>query len=64
MSKQQIIEAILVENRSAAPEFLVRFDERQLRSYLQRLTLIRGHRGRQSVWVREGDTAAVVTKVA
>ena len=63
MSKQQMIEAIRQHNRSANTEFLVSFDEQTLASYLRRLTTIQGRRGRMSVWVREGDTPAIVTRM-
>lgn len=62
MSKQQVIDAIRVHNPSAPTEFLSVFDERKLQSYLQRLTRILGRRGRGSVWVREGDTPAIITR--
>jgi len=61
MSKQQIIDAIREHNRSAGQEFLIRFNEVALQTYLQRLTRVSGHRGRGSVWVRSGETAAAMT---
>ena len=63
MSKQQVIEAIQKENRSASTEFLNTFDDPSLWAYLQRLTQVQGHRGRNSVWVRQGDTTAIVTRL-
>jgi len=62
MSKQQMIEQIQQRNRSASPEFLERFDERALQTYLRRLTTVAGHRGRGSVWVREGSAPAISTR--
>ena len=62
MSKQQIIEEIRRHNRSAQPDFLGMFDEPALERYLRRLTQVHGHRGRSSVWVRDGETAAIVTR--
>ena len=62
MNKQEMIEQIRSRNRSASVEFLVHFDEQALTSYLNRLTRINGRRGRDSVWVREGDSPAVVTR--
>lgn len=61
MSKHEIIEAIRQVNRTANPEYLVRFEQRALESYLRRLTTVLNRRGRDSRWVREGDTHAVVT---
>ncbi len=63
MSKIQIIDAIRRQNRSAAVTFLDAFDERTLTTYLKRLALISGRRGRSSVWVRQGRTPAVVTRL-
>lgn len=63
MSKQQMIDAIRQHNRSAEAEFLIEFDESALKSYLQRLTMVQGGRGRGSVWVRTGETPAIVTRL-
>lgn len=64
MSKQQMIDQIVHINHSAMHEFLESFAEPELDSYLRRLTQVRNHRGRESRWVREGDTHAVVTQHA
>lgn len=64
LSKHQMIEAIRQRNRSASAEFLVRFDERTLEMYLQRLTQVLGHRGRRSVWVRPDVSPAIVTRAS
>jgi len=61
-SREQLVEAIRQENRSASLEFLLGFDDRALKTYLDRLQLIHGHRGRTSVWVRTGETPAIVTR--
>ncbi|MBI1335967.1 MAG: hypothetical protein GC164_03285 [Phycisphaera sp.] len=63
MSKHQMIEMIRQQNRSAPVEFLLGFDETQLQTYLQRLTDVHGHRGRTSVWVRQGVTRSIVTRM-
>ncbi|MFW6060103.1 MAG: hypothetical protein ACODAQ_07965 [Phycisphaeraceae bacterium] len=63
MSKHEMIEAIRERNRSAKPEFLLSFDEQTLQSYLQRLTHLANHRGRESVWTRDGASRSVVTRV-
>jgi len=62
MSKTQLIEAIREQNRSASPDFLTRFDEAALNSYLDHLNYRHGPRGEQSVWVRPKDTPAIVTR--
>jgi hypothetical protein len=59
--KQWLIDEIREFNRSAEPAFLDNFDLRSLDSYLERLTRLHGRRGRDSVWVREGDTPAIVS---
>lgn len=63
MSKHQMVEAIRQRNRSASSEFLLNFDEQTLQSYLRRLTDVLGHRGPNSVWVRQSTSRAVVTRV-
>jgi hypothetical protein len=40
MSKRELIDAILKHNRSAAPEFLARFNENDLKAYLERMSII------------------------
>lgn len=64
MSKPQVIEAICQHNRSADANFLIRFEERELRAYLDRLVRLRSSRGRQSVWVRDTAAPAVIGKAA
>lgn len=50
MSKQQVIEAIRKQNPSATLEFLAKFNQQSLETYLHRLTHICGCRGRNSIW--------------
>lgn len=52
MSKGDVIHAIQARNHSARADFLMHFDERALRRYLERLERCEGHRGRESRWVR------------
>lgn len=61
MNKWEMIQAIRQVNRTVAPDYLSGFEDQELASYLRRLQTIQGRRGRQSVWIREGDTHAVVT---
>ena len=63
MSKQQLIEAIRTHNRSAQDEFLVTFDQQVLETYLRRLQTVQNTRGPKSVWVRQGDSPACITRV-
>ena len=62
MSKQQLIEAIRNHNKSASVDFLYDFTETDLIKYLHHLRYINRPRGKYSVWVRPGDTAAIVTR--
>jgi hypothetical protein len=63
MTKQQLIDQIREHNRTAQPEFLVSFNEDALNSYLDHLKYKVAPRHVRSVWVRPGDTAAIVTRV-
>lgn len=63
MSKQQLIDEIRIHNRSAQDSFLVTFDQQVLETYLRRLQTVQNTRGPKSVWVREGDSPAVITRV-
>jgi hypothetical protein len=38
MSKRELIDAILQHNRTAAPEFLAKFQEYELKAYLERVS--------------------------
>lgn len=40
MSKRELINAILEHNRTAAPEFLARFAEVDLKAYLDRVAIV------------------------
>jgi len=64
MTKEQTIDLIRQRNQSASPEFLTRFDERSLDTYLRRLSTVCNHRGRASRWVRETTSPAVTSRVA
>ncbi len=60
LSKQQMIDEIRQHNRSANDQFLIKFNETALRQYLERLTLLHNHRGKDSRWVRTGPAPAIV----
>ena len=62
LSKPQTIDAIIQINRSATKDFLDRFDTRSLKRYLDHLQLTQEPRGRCSVWIREGESRAIVTR--
>ena len=40
MSKSELIDAIIKHNRTAAPEFLARFAEGELKAYLDRVCAV------------------------
>jgi len=40
MSKRELIDAILLHNRTAAPEFLAKFQESDLKAYLDRVVQV------------------------
>ena len=50
MSKREIIDQILQHNRTAAPEFLARFNETDLQRYLQRVSEVEERK--PTIWVR------------
>lgn len=60
MSKQQLIEAIRHQNRSATETFLTRFDESALSEYLNHLQYGKTPRSAKVVWIRNGQTPAII----
>jgi len=62
LTKGQIIEMIQQFNQSARREWLDLFDAAALRRYLEHLQWSLQPRGRESVWIREGETPAVLTR--
>jgi hypothetical protein len=57
MSKRELIDQILQHNRTAAPEFLARFAETDLKKYLDRVVEVESPR-KPSIWVRPGAGSA------
>ena len=49
MSKRELIDAILQYNRTAAPEFLAKFQEKELAAYLSRVEAITPSRIRTAI---------------
>lgn len=62
MSKQQLIEAIQVHNRSATQDFLMGFNEEALNNYLNHLEYRRRPRNGSARWIRPVETPAIVTR--
>ncbi len=61
-TKAQLIDGILQINHSAKQEWLDLFDERALLRYLDHLQHAQEPRGRDSYWLRDAETPAVVTR--
>ena len=61
-SKAQVIDRILQINPSARQEWLDLFEVSALRRYLDHLEFALEPRGPDSVWLRDGETPAVVTR--
>lgn len=64
MSKQQLIDSIQQFNPSARREFLTDFDKEELDRYLNHLRFTKMPRGANHEWIRRGDSAAIVMRVA
>ena len=62
LNKTQTITAIQEINRSASRDWLDFFEVSALRHYLDHLQQTLQPRGGESVWVRPGETPAVVTR--
>ncbi len=62
LNKTQTITAIQEINRSASRDWLDFFEVSALRHYLDHLQQTIQPRGGESVWVRPGETPAVVTR--
>jgi hypothetical protein len=61
-TKARLIDGILHLNRSARRDWLDRFDIPALTRYLDHLQHAMEPRGRESVWFRDGETAAAMTR--
>jgi hypothetical protein len=59
--RRDMIEQIVRINASATADFLERFADRALQTYLDHLHAVQQPRGRRAIWVRPGDTAAANT---
>lgn len=62
VSKTKLIDEIQTINPSAERDWLLVFDQNALKSYLDHLQLTLEPRGRNSVWRRTHETAAIVTR--
>ncbi len=64
INKARIIQAIQHLNQSARRDWLEAFTTTALQRYLDHLELTLEPRGRDSIWVRAGETPAIVTRSA
>jgi hypothetical protein len=62
LTKNQIISAIQQVNRTVSTDWLAGFDASSLMRYLDHLQMTLEPRGRESTWMRPGETRAVVTR--
>ena len=62
LTREQVVDRIITINRSASPAFLERFEEPQLRHYLDHLT--HTEQRRNVPWIRRGETPAIVGRSA
>lgn len=60
LSREQVVDEILSRNPSATLSFLEEFSEDRLRSYLTRLRASQLARGRDSRWLRQAESPAIV----
>lgn len=60
LSREQVVDQIMTINPSAGRAFLEQFGAEGLCDYLDRLINARSPRGRESRFVRRGDTPAIV----
>ncbi len=61
-TKAQLIDGILQLNPTARHDWLDRFDTAALHRYLNHLLHAYEPRGRDSFWIRDAETTAVVTR--
>lgn len=62
LSRGQLIEQILEHNPGASIEFLGDFGAGELHQYLNHLLWLQQPRSRAAVWVRPGDSPAVLAR--
>lgn len=60
LSHGQLVERILSLNPSATADFLDGFRDSHLQSYLEHLQAAQRPRGREAVWVRPGESPAIM----
>ena len=64
LTREQVIDRIIEFNRSARVEFLETFDDDRLNHYLEHLVATARPRGRDAVWIRRGESPAIMSRSA
>lgn len=59
LSREQLIDRILMLNPTASPSFLGGFSPNDLTHYLEHLTVAQEPRGREARWVRTNTSPAI-----
>jgi hypothetical protein len=60
LTREQVVDRIIMINPTATAQFLDRFRDESLEKYLDHLVVASGPRGRNSRWLRPGDSPAIV----
>lgn len=64
LTREQVIDRIMEFNRSARAEFLGSFDDQRLVHYLDHLVQTAKPRGPDAVWLRRGESPAIMSRSA
>jgi hypothetical protein len=64
LTREQVVDRIITINPTATAEFLDHFNEDSLGKYLDHLISASGPRGRQSRWLRPGDSPAIWGRIS
>jgi hypothetical protein len=62
LTREQVVDRIITINPTASTTFLSKFNEQSLGRYLDHLVATSGPRGRNSRWMRPGDSPAIMTR--
>lgn len=62
LTREQVVDRIITINPTASTTFLAKFNEESLGRYLDHLVASSGPRGRNSRWMRPGDSPAIMTR--
>lgn len=62
LTREQVVNRIIHINPTATAHFLARFTDDSLGQYLAHLMAASGPRGAHSVWLRPGDSPAILAR--